>query len=112
MTDKKPVIGRREFIKGLMDAGFKFDQAVRAYDSFMSTISNGIVSGQAICLGNVGSVVPVVCPPKHVNMGCVTLPGGKRAKLKREFFLDTRLKYKFRLFKKFLERHQLDWRSS
>jgi hypothetical protein len=111
-AEKKPVVGRRDFIRNLMKTGFHYDQSVRAYESMLSTIANGVVGGQSVYLGNVGAVVPVVCPPRHVNMGCMKKKGGEIVKLKREFFLDTRLKYKFRLFKKFLAEHQLDWHSS
>ena len=109
MTSKKPVVDRRSFIKGLMGSGLRYDQAVRSYDSVMSTIADGIVSGQAIYLGNIGTIKPELSPPRHVSMGFVRQKGGKVTKLKREYFLDSRLKYKFKTFKKFLATHQLDW---
>jgi hypothetical protein len=112
MIDKKPTIGRRLFVKNLMAAGFRYDQAVSAYESMLSTISCGIVGGQSVYLGEIGSLVPTLCLPRRINMGCMKIKGGGVKKIKREYFLDTRLKYKFRLFKKFVGSHQLDWHSS
>lgn len=112
MSDQRPVVGRKDFIKDLMTKGFSFAQSVTAYESVMSTIANGVVLGQSVYFGEVGKISPVVCPPRTVNMGCMKAKGGTVVRLKRQYFLDTRLKYKFRLFDKFLERHQLDWHSS
>jgi hypothetical protein len=112
MIDKKPAIDRRSFIKNLMSAGFPYGQSVTAYKSMLSTITDGIIGGQAIYLGEIGSLVPTVCLPRKVNLGCIKLKGGGVKKVKQEYFLDTRLKYKFRLFKKFVGSHQLDWHSS
>jgi len=112
MTDKKPVVGRREFIKNLMKCGLTYDKAVSAYTTMLSTIADGIVSGQAIYLGDIASIVPTVCKPRKVNLGCRKQKGGKVVKIKQEFFLDTRLRYKFRLFKTFVSTHQLAWHSS
>lgn len=103
------VIGRVDFVKGLMAAGFKYVDACNAYQVFMSTISDGIVSGQQICFGNVGALVPSLVPPRQVRMGFVCKPGGEVEKMTREFFLDSRLKYKFRLYKKFMAKQQLRW---
>jgi hypothetical protein len=112
MNEKKPVVGRRDFIKRLMQGGLTYDKAVSAYTLMLSTIADGVVSGQAIYLGDIGSIVPTVCQPRKVNLGCRRQKGGKVVKIKQEFFLDTRLRYKFRLFKNFLATHQLAWHSS
>lgn len=112
MIDKKPVVGRNEFIKRLMKSGFTHDRAASAYAAMLSTIADGIVGGQAVYLGEIGSIVPTVCQPRKVNLGCRKQKGGKVVKINQEFFLDTRLRYKFRLFKKFQATHQLSWHSS
>ena len=109
MSGKKPTVGRREFVHGLMTAGFRYDKAVEAYKSVMSTFADGIVSGQKVCFGNVGNVTPMVSPPRHVNMGCMKKKGGEVIKIRREYFLDARIRYKFRIHKKFLASRQLSW---
>jgi nucleoid DNA-binding protein len=108
----KKITGRAEFIKKLVKAGFKYVDATRAYESFMSTIADGIASGSKVCLGNVGALEPTTVPPRQIRMGFSKGKGGKIQKIAREYFLDSRLKFKFRLYKGFVEKHHLDWTSS
>lgn len=106
---KKVTAGRAEFVKKLMKAGFKYVEACQAYESLMSTLADAVSQGAHICLGNVGALVPVVVPPRQVRMGFIMQKGGKAAKITREYFLDSRVKYKFRLYRGFVQNHQLNW---
>lgn len=105
---KSTPITRIDFIRGLMDAGLTYDHASRAYSSVMSTIANGIVNGQKVGLGSIGCLYPTVSPPRQVRMG-FDRTGGKVSLKTREFSLDSRLRFKFKLFKKFSETHELKW---
>ena len=106
----KPVtIGRSEFVKRLMKSGFKFTEACQAYSVLMSTLADAVSQGAYVSLGEVGALVPSVVPPKQVRMGFMKQKGGKTARIVREFFLDSRIKYKFRLYKAFVRNHQLNW---
>jgi hypothetical protein len=102
-------VTRQTFIQSIMQSGLTYDQAVRAYNSVMSTIADGVVNGQKVYLGQVGVLNPSVLPPRQIKMGVARKPGGKYVKQTREFFLDARLKYFFRLFRKFSETHELKW---
>jgi nucleoid DNA-binding protein len=107
---KAITVGRSDFVKQLMRrSGFKYVEACQAYETMISTLSDAITRGDYVCLGEIGALVPSIVPPKQVRMGFVMKKGGKTEKLTREFFLDSRLKYKFRLFKGFVKNHQLHW---
>lgn len=95
-------VSRLTFIQNLVATGLTYEQANRAYSSIMSTIADGVVNGRKVYLGQVGVLNPVVMPPRQVKM-CFPKTGT------REFFLDSRLKYNFRLFKRFSETHELKW---
>ena len=101
-------VTRIDFIRGLMDAGLPYDHAARAYSSVMSTIANGIVNGQKVGLGSIGCLYPTVAPARQVRM-TFDRTGGKITRRTREFSLDSRLRFKFRLFKKFSQTHELKW---
>jgi len=105
---KPEVVGRAIFVRRLMKDGFKYVDACRAYESLMSTLAYAVTNGAYVSFGNVGSLTPVVIPPRPIKMGCVRVKGGW-IKQSREYFLDTRIKYKFKIFKAFLQKHQLNW---
>lgn len=102
-------ITRLNFIQGMVDSGLTYDQANRAYNSIMSTFADGVVNGRKIYLGQVGVLNPTVMPPRQVKMGFAVKKGREIVRQRREFFLDTRIKYSFRMFKKFARTHELKW---
>ena len=102
-------ITRLVFIQNMVDTGMSYGQATSAYNSVMSTIADGVVTGRRIYLGQVGVMNPTVLPPRQVKMGFACLPGRKIVRQQREFFLDSRIKYSFRMFKKFARTHELNW---
>lgn len=104
-----PPITRSDFLKGMVEAGLTYDTAIRAYNSVMSTIADGVVNGRRVYLGQVGVMNPTVLPPRQIKMGFARQANGQIIKRQREFYLDSRLKYGFKLFKKFAETHELKW---
>jgi hypothetical protein len=103
-------VTRHVFVQNLVASGLTYDQAVRAYNSIMSTIADGVVTGRKVYIGQTGVLNPVVLPPRTVTMNIpATGPGGKVIRHQKEYFLDSRIKYSFRLFKKFAETHELKW---
>jgi hypothetical protein len=102
-------ITRLIFIQNMVEGGLTYDQATRAYNSVMSTIADGVVNKRRIYLGQVGVMNPTVLPPRTIKMGCVMTKGRKVVKQQREFYLDSRVKYSFRMFKKFARTHELKW---
>lgn len=108
-STKPEVVGRALFVRRLMKDGFKYVDACRAYESLMSTLAYAVTNGAYISLGNVGSLTPVVIPPRPIRMGFVKVKGGGCEKQSREYFLDARVKYKFKIHKAFMQKHQLHW---
>jgi hypothetical protein len=91
-----------------MSRGLGYTQACNAYDAMTSVFEDAIVQGQKICVGRVGAVVPIKLEPKVVNMG-FSNSGGRVRKMKRQYILGRRLKFKFSLHKAFMHKHDLDW---
>jgi len=102
-------ITRLVFIQNMVETGLSYDQATRAYNSLMSTIADGVVNGRRVYLGQVGVMNPTVQPPRQIKMGFAIKPGREIVKQQREFYLDSRVKYSFRMFKKFARTHELKW---
>ena len=102
-------ITRLGFVRNMVESGLTYDQATRAYNSIMSTIADGVVNGRRIYLGQVGVMNPTVLPPRQVKMGFAMTSGREIVRQQREFFLDSRVKYSFRMFKKFARTHELKW---
>jgi len=105
--ENEPVV-RVTFIKRMMQAGLTYDQALTAYNTLVGTIADGIVNGQKVYLGQVGVLNPTIQPPRTVKMGFERTAAGVK-NTKREYHLDTRIKYCFRLFKQFVRTHELNW---
>ncbi len=102
-------VSRLNFIQNMVEAGLTYDQATRAYNSVMSTFADGVVTGRKIYLGQVGVLNPSVLPPRQVKMGFAVKKGREVIRQQREYFLDSRIKYSFRMFKKFARTHELKW---
>ena len=64
-------------------------------------MEDAIVNGQKIQFGHLGALAPQLMPPRAINMGFKN----KQA----TYYLGQRIRYKFMLFRKFIERHQLRW---
>ncbi len=108
--DDKPSIKREDFVRKFMGrCGMSYLDAVRAYETMVSTIEDGIVGGHKICIGKVGSLTPVWHEPRDVKMGFTKTVGGGIRKEKKVFHLDGRFKFRFNLYRKFVESRDLRW---
>ncbi|MGV0949211.1 MAG: hypothetical protein ACOYB3_00970 [Azonexus sp.] len=102
-------ITRLNFVQNMVESGLTYDQANRAYNSVMSTFADGFVNGRRVYLGQIGVLNPSIMPPRQVKMGFAVKKGREVVKQQRVYFLDSRVKYSFRLFKKFARTHELKW---
>lgn len=100
-------ITRLNFIQNMVASGLTFEQAIKAYNSVMSTIADGVVNTRKVYLGNIGVMNPTILPPRPVKMAFKKITGGSIVLQQREYFLDSRVKYSFRMFKKFARTHEL-----
>src|SRR5690606_25165717 len=101
---------RAVFIRNLVrTSGLTYVQATQAYESFIKTIDDGICSGSRIQLGKVGSITPVTLAPRPVEMG-FRRKKGEVVKQSRTYWLGTRIKFKFVVFKSFMNSRTLNWK--
>jgi nucleoid DNA-binding protein len=107
MTD---CVTRADFLRNLVKTqGLTYVQAAAAYDSFIKTIEDGICAGSKIQLSRVGSITPVKYGPRVQQMGFRRISGNEVEKTPRTFYLGSRIKYKFILFKSFMANKTLAW---
>ena len=105
---KKPLVGRREFVRKLMlDVGLTFDQACEAYACFISVIEDGVTACEKIGIGRIGCLVPIHKAARDVVMGFERLPDGTVVRTKRIFHIDEHIEFKFRLYEEFVRKHHL-----
>jgi len=90
-----------------MQAGLTYDHACTAYSSMLTTMEDAIANRDKIYLGNIGSLTPIVRPPRDIAMSFVREKGDRLSKTKRVFHLEERTDYRFRVFKKFAGKHGL-----
>jgi nucleoid DNA-binding protein len=104
-------VTRADFVRNLAQTeGFSYVQASAAYDSFIRTIEDGICAGSKIQLSKVGSISPTKLDSRAVQMGFKKSAGNVVEKVQRTYFLGSRIKYKFILFKSFMASKTLNWK--
>ena len=105
-------VTRREFVSRFMqDAGMTYHQACRAYTCLCRTIEDAVVCGLKVSVGQVGAIVPVWRKPREVKKHFDRGPGGTITKTRKTYILDGRYTYKFVVYKRFRETHQLRWQA-
>jgi nucleoid DNA-binding protein len=104
-------VTRADFVRNLVQTqGFTYVQASAAYDSFIKTIEDGICAGSKIHLSKVGTITPVKYGPRIQQMGFRRTSGTDVEKVPRTYYLGSRIKYKFILFKSFMANKTLAWK--
>jgi len=91
-----------------MASGFTYEEAAKAYKVTVSVIEDAIIAGSRVGFGKVGAVIPVVTKARVVNMGFQRVRGGIKH-VQREYNIGQRIRWKFSLFRKFEETHNLRW---
>ena len=109
-TGKKPnTINRDHFVAALQKKGLTYVQARKAYSAMLSVISDAVLQGDKINLGKIGVLDPVWHKERELTMGFKRTADNKVEKATRKFTLGPRLKYRFRLYRTFLENNDLRW---
>jgi len=108
---ENPTIDRRAFVTRFMsESGLSYAQACRVYDTMCRTFEDGIVTGSKIRIGKIGAIVPVWKPGrdihKHFEVG-----KGRTIKtgIHKTYFVGERYTFKFNLYDRFVQTHQLKW---
>jgi len=103
-------INKPDFITRFQrELGVPFAQADKFYDVMVRVFEDAIITGAKIKVGHVGVIVPVRRPPREIRMGFVKGKGSKVKKTTRIYNLDSRLDFKFKVYKKFIESRSLHW---
>lgn len=110
MKLEKSTYERRAFVNRFMrEGGLSYTQATRVYEAMCGVFCDAIVTGNRVTIGRVGALMPVWRPPREVNMHFRRKPGNVLERVHRTFFMDGRYDFKFRLYRKFIEQHELHW---
>lgn len=106
---KSEPLTRAKFIAKFMHTlGCSYVEACNIYDCMVEQFKEAVVDGSKIYIGRVGALDPVWQEPKVVHMGFKRVVGSV-VREDREFVLGRRIRYRFRLFKRFIQQHQLNW---
>ena len=89
--------------------GLSYSKASQVYDCMVTMFGDAVVSKSKVCIGRVGAFVPKMINPKIIRMGFRRKKGGQIEKDSREYWLAQRITYRFKIHKKFLSNHTLDW---
>lgn len=109
VIEKKQTVDRKEFIRRWMtECGVTYDVACQIYRTMVSTFEEGVANGDKITIGRLAALIPKWQDSRTVVMGCRRVPGGV-VKQKQEFILDPRIRYKFKIFKAWLNSRNIRW---
>ena len=82
--------------------------ASQIYRTMVSTFEEGVANGDKITIGRLGALVPKWQDSRIVTMGCRRVRGGV-IRQKREYNLDPRIRYKFKIYREWMATRQLNW---
>lgn len=109
LTRDSQTVDRREFIRRLMqECGLTYDVANQAYRTMVSTFEEGVAGGHKITIGRLGALIPQWQDTREVTMGFRRGTNGV-VKQKQTFILDPRIRYKFKIYREWINTRHLDW---
>lgn len=74
------------------------------------SFEDGVVNGAKIRIGRVGALLPVWQPPREHHMHFVRKKGGEiQTGIHRTYRMDGRYRFKFELYRQFLNTKHLRW---
>lgn len=109
LINRPNTVGRKEFIRRWMEeCGVTYDTACQLYRTMVVVFEDGIANGQKVTIGHLGALVPYWQGSRTAIMGFRRVQGGV-VRHKQEYFLDPRIRYKFKIFKAWLNKSHLNW---
>lgn len=95
-------VTRLDFLQAFVEcSGMDYTTAVKVYGAMVGVFETAIVNGDRIGIGQVMSITPEIRPAREVNSN---FRGQSTT-----FHLGARIKYKVRLFRKWLNAANLNW---
>jgi hypothetical protein len=108
-NNESDTVGRNVFIRRWMnECGVTYDVSCQIYRAMVSTFEDGVANGQKVTIGRLGALVPSWQNSRTATMGFRRVKGGI-VRQRQEYFLDPRIKYKFKLFKEWIGKSHLNW---
>lgn len=90
------------------ECGVTYDVASQIYRTMVATFEDGVANGQKVIIGQLGALVPYWQGSRTAVMGFKRVPGGVIHQ-KQEYFLDPRIKYRFKLYRQWVNKSHLNW---
>lgn len=107
---KPATVNRREFIKNFMShCGVTYDVACRIYSTMVSTFEDGVADGSKVTIGRLGALIPTWQEGREVTMGFRRVSGKGYIKARQTYNLDPRIRYRFKVYREWLNTHRLNW---
>lgn len=98
----EPTVDRKEFIRRYMvECNLNYEAASNVYECMVRTFEDGVANCRKITIGKLGALVPKWSPARTVVMSVGTT--------QKAYNMDGRYKYKFNVYKKWLQNHKLNW---
>lgn len=108
-TKKRDTTDRKKFIRRwIEECGVTYDVASQIYRTMVRTFEDGVANGEKITVGRLGALVPKWQESRTVTMGCRRVRGGVVHE-RREFNLDPRIRYKFKIYREWMTSRHLNW---
>lgn len=101
-------VKRSDFVKKLMQAGMSYEDSKKAYRSFVAVLEDAVVSGSRVNFGRLGALKPIARKSRSVHMG-FERKGNTMRKTSKTYFLGRRITYKFQIYARFANSHELNW---
>ena len=109
LAKESSTVGRNDFIRRWMEeCGVTYDAASQIYRTMVSTFEDGVANGEKITIGRLGALVPYWQGSRTATMGFRRVQGGV-LRQKQEYFLDPRIKYRFKLYREWINKSHLNW---
>lgn len=103
-------INRKDFVERLMrQCDMSFSDATKAFDCICDILKDGVVNGSQMRFGKLGVLRPTWHQPKEVHMGFKKGKGGRLTRNRHVYFLGRRISYRFKIYRRFIETHELHW---
>lgn len=107
---KQDSINKPEFAARIQrELSVSLEVAEKLYDSMVHVFEDAVVTGSKVKIGHVGVIVPKRRPPREIRMGFEVAKGHRIKKVTRIYNLDSRLDFRFRIYRAFINSRSLQW---
>lgn len=107
---KAECVNRRDFVSRIMrQCGLSYVRASQVFNCLCDVVGDAVIHGNAVRLGRVGLLKPVRHSPKTVHKGFIMGPKREIIKNRHVYFMDSRLSWRLKVYRTFIDSHSLHW---